>query len=395
MLIIILHSCSKDSESSVTINSNTVNNESISVNLSSENSTSNSSISDSSEIKNSNCDGYDYDSRPEPISSDETHRYYQFSWQSDPKICVNIYEPSLLNGRDEKLKASINWLKINLPNIIPVNVFFIDQFNASQEAKLQHDTDFCNLVRESNEVNNCIDENKSSWGERSYGGGVYARYLHKGADLMIYDDAFVENEGEDAGLIYLAHEYFHTFQTSNMYYFEEKNLFGIRKKDDEENIPVPYLPIWIGEGGANFASLTLMAKQNLDFDHYGQAIRFLNQARRAMEGSDSSFSLKNFESENTRINDEYYAYDGGFMAHVYLWNLNKNNFKKLMVDYYTIFAEKYKLNPTGAWKDAFEETFGIKLDDFYKDFDLFMKKEVDSQIAIIKSSNEWIDASWD
>ena len=44
---------------------------------------------------------------------------------------------------------------------------------------------------------------------------------------------------------------------------------------------------------ANFASISLMAKQNLDFNHYDQAVRFLNQAREAMRGSSSSFSLEN------------------------------------------------------------------------------------------------------
>ena len=45
--------------------------------------------------------------------------------------------------------------------------------------------------------------------------------------------------------------------------------------------------------------------------------------------------------------------------HILLVDLNENNFKKLIVDYYSIFAEKYKLNPQSGWKDAFEETFGL------------------------------------
>jgi hypothetical protein len=211
---------------------------------------------------------------------------------------------------------------------------------------------------------------------------------------MIYDDAFVQDEGEDSGLIYLAHEYFHTFQTGHMFYFEEKQKFGIRIEDEVNGVPLPFLPIWIGEGGANFASISLMAKQNLDFNHYEQAVRFLNQAREAMRGSNSSFSLENFESENTRINDEYYAYDGGFMAHVYLWHLNQDNFKKLMIDFYSVFAEKYRLNPTDGWKDAFEETFGLSLEDFYSAFDAFMRLDKESQVAIIKSADEWINSSW-
>ena len=288
----------------------------------------------------------------------------------------------------------MNWAKENLPNIAPVNVFYIDQVNASDEAKLEHDTDFCNLVQADGDINQCIDESTDSWGDRSYGGGVYSRYLHNGADLMIYDDAFTHSEGEDGGVRYLTHEYFHTFQTSHLFYFEDTQQFGVRINDEEEGKALPFLPIWIGEGGADFASLAMMSKQSLDFDHYEQALTFLNQAKRSLEGADASFSLRDFESQNMRINDEYYAYNGGFMAHVYLWHLNDENFKKLMVDYYAIFAERYKTNPETGWKDAFEDTFGMSLDRFYSDFDAFMRQDLDSQRAIIKSAYEWAGASW-
>ena len=117
-----------------------------------------------------------------------------------------------------KVKSSMNWLKkLIYLNIIPINVFYIDQFNASDESNLQHDTDFCNLIREPDELSDCISESTESWGDRSYGGGIWKLFTK--ADLMMYDDAFVQDEGEDYGLIYLAHEYFHTFQTSHMFYF--------------------------------------------------------------------------------------------------------------------------------------------------------------------------------
>jgi len=34
------------------------------------------------------------------------------------------------------------------------------------------------------------------------------------------------------------------------------------------------------------------------------------------------------------------------------------------------------------------------LESFYSDFDSFMRQDRDSQIAIIKSSEEWENASW-
>ena len=44
--------------------------------------------------------------------------------------------------------------------------------------------------------------------------------------------------------------------------------------------------------------------------------------------------------------------------------------------------------------DAFEETFGLSLEDFYSDFDAFMRLDKESQVAIIKSADEWINSSW-
>ena len=349
-------------------------------------------------IDHSNFDceeGLYYSSRPQSVSVDQTHRYYVYGWQGDPHICINTYEEGLLGGREEKVTSVMGWVKENLPNIIPVNVFYIDQINASDEAKRRHDTDFCKLVRPDDDVTECVNDSADSWGDRSYGGGVYSSYLHNGADLMIYDDAFTQDDSEDEGIRYLTHEYFHTFQTSHLFYFDDKQQFGISTRDEEEGKRLPFLPIWLGEGGADFASVAMMSKLDLEVDHYEQAIRFLNQAMRSLEGADASFSLQNFEDENTRINDEFYAYDGGFMAHVYLWHLDEGNFKKLMVDYYLIFAEKYKLSPESAWKDAFEETFEISLENFYSDFDAFMTQDIESLRAIIKSADEWTKASWD
>ena len=164
-LILFFLGCAADEEMDFSSNSSEEVSTSNSNNTSSNNSTSSSSNSDSVINQNFECgNGYYYLLRPDPVNTDETHRYYEYGWQSDPPVCVNVYEAELLNGRDEKLKSSMDWLKINLPNIIPINVFFIDQFNASEESKLQHDRDFCNLVSESNQVDDCVNGGVDSWG---------------------------------------------------------------------------------------------------------------------------------------------------------------------------------------------------------------------------------------
>lgn len=41
------------------------------------------------------------------------------------------------------------------------------------------------------------------------------------------------------------------------------------------------------------------------------------------------------------------------------------------------------------------KTFEISLEDFYRDFDAFMRQDRESQLAIIKTSEAWINATWD
>ena len=82
------------------------------------------------------------------------------------------------------------------------------------------------------------------------------------------------------------------------------------------------------------------------------------------------------------------------MALVYLWSLDNANFKKIVVDYYKIYAEQDNLDPGNGWKNAFESLFGMTLAKFYTDFDAFMRQSRSSQIAILKTNAEMQSASW-
>ena len=72
------------------------------------------------EVYNSTCSGLSYLTRPNPVDSDNTHDYYEYAWQADPKICINVYDVSILGGREKKVQASMDWVKLNLPNIVPI-----------------------------------------------------------------------------------------------------------------------------------------------------------------------------------------------------------------------------------------------------------------------------------
>jgi hypothetical protein len=82
------------------------------------------------------------------------------------------------------------------------------------------------------------------------------------------------------------------------------------------------------------------------------------------------------------------------MALIYLWSLDNANYKKIMVDYYKNYAEKDNLNPGLGWKNTFEDLFGMTMEKFYQDFDAFMLQGRSSQLAAIKTNEEWRSASF-
>lgn len=89
-----------------------------------------------------------------------------------------------------------------------------------------------------------------------------------------------------------------------------------------------------------------------------------------------------------------FQYTGGAIALAYLWSLDDANFKKIIVDYYKIYAEQDNLDPGNGWKNAFESLFGITIAKFYTDFDAFMRQSRSSQTAILKTNAEMQSASW-
>ena len=72
------------------------------------------------------------------------------------------------------------------------------------------------------------------------------------------------------------------------------------------------------------------------------------------------------------------------VAFAYLWHLNDNNLDGALVNYYKNIAEIEKDNVEKGWKLAFQETFGINIEQFYSDFDNFMLLPREDQIAILK-----------
>ena len=364
---------------------------------------------------NITCDQEYYSQKPDPVASDSAYRYYEYSWQSNPPLCINIREPELLEDDWEtKVIDGLTFAKNMLGALVPVNIFLVDQKNASTETLRQIDRELCKIRGQGGEeLERCVDTS-DPWGNRFPAAGIGHSHLHNGAELNYFRDVWTDT---GAPIRILMHEYYHTYQNSMKFYFEDQERFGIRVNwEDEPEIylydvkdSVAVFPGWLEEGGADFAGWALTAKFDPSIDIVAQIIEHLREGRAVVNTAALNgdiVSLKDYEyagylyessdNPNNGLTRNFgYAYTGGFMGMVYLWSLDDANYKKIIVDYYRIYAERDQANPGQGWKIAFEELFGMTMEKFYEDFDAFMLKSIEEQIAIIKTKEEWAAASLD
>ncbi len=161
-----------------------------------------------------------YPEKPSPVESDEIYRYYEYSWQSNPPLCVNIRQPELLEDEWEaKVIDGLTFAKNALGMVIPVNTFVVDQRNASTETLRQIDTDLCKIRGQGGlDLENCVN-NSDPWGNRFPAAGVGYTGLHNGGELNYFRNVWTDT---DEPIRILMHEFYHTYQNSMKFYFEDE-----------------------------------------------------------------------------------------------------------------------------------------------------------------------------
>ena len=96
--------------------------------------------------ENSQCAKPFYDERPSPVASDTAYRYYEFYWQNNPHLCINIRQPKLLEDAFvDTVWRGLNFAKDTLCLVTPVNGSILDQKNAFKEDLRQISEDNCKL----------------------------------------------------------------------------------------------------------------------------------------------------------------------------------------------------------------------------------------------------------
>ena len=381
---------------------------------------------------------------PIPASSDETHRYYNFLWQSNPIFCANFYGTVPVDLKD-KIRETLSFSKGKLGLLAPFNGFFV---NLELTDKAGYISDVCDAGPQ--RVYNAEDEkfetipralciqnsDPVNLENTRGGGGAGEQGFHNGGASEVsingyfqFDQWRQEGEfsteeaakkfyGDDVAKV-VVHEFFHAHQQMLMWYFEEKKEFGIPislmedfasyQNEQYEHDKVLYTPHWIEEGSAEFAAYLLMLQYDPKFNARDLFLVQLDAARDRISAGklvNDTVSLKDYEYQvreelvQSEDNPSGVArtprgkYDMGLWAMVYLWHKDPNNLQGIMVDYFKNWGEQENLHPREGWKYSFQETFKISIEDFYTEFDAFMAKPRAEQVSILKTNDEFIAATF-
>jgi hypothetical protein len=385
-----------------------------------------------------------YSDFPIPVSSDDTHRYYNFSWQSDPVFCANFYGSVPADLKD-KIRRTLSFAKGKLGLLAPINSFFV---NLEMADKAGYIADVCDTwPYRSYDVEDkqfkkipralCIQNAAPVNLENARGGGgaSEAGFHNGGGSEVSINGYFQFNQwqqegefsteeaakkfyGDDVAKVGV-HEFFHAHQQMLMWYFEEKKEFGIPislmedfasyQNEQYEHDKVLYTPHWIEEGSAEFAAYLLMLQYDSTFNARDLFLLQLDNARDRISAGklvNDTVSLKDYEYQvreeliQSEDNPSGVArtprgkFDMGLWAMVYLWHKDPNNLQGIMVDYFKNWGEQENLHPREGWKYSFQETFNISIEDFYTEFDAFMAKPRAEQVSILKTNEEFIAATF-
>ena len=181
---------------------------------------------------------------------------------------------------------------------------------------------------------------------------------------MVQD--FTIDELAEFSYIVVFHEYFHIVQ----------NFYGLQ--DNSEEIENHFLGDWFYEGGADFMAHKLVYQEGLT---ERGAPSFQSKYRDLMSDIQSEIESGNNLSQQSL--DDFSYYTSPWNPSVYsfgAWAIAYLNFK---ADNNNSLNEYFSKVPLVGWEQSFQETYSITLEEFYVEFNEFLKKPIDEQLEII------------
>lgn len=167
------------------------------------------------------------------------------------------------------------------------------------------------------------------------------------------------------------HEYFHVYQLASVYNLEDE----VRR-----NRVAPDGAIWIQEGGAeymaNYTLFKLINDGTLDFEQSYGSLR--EKMRNKM--NNGTF-VKEENCPNSKLNEFTYSFCNQAGYELGAWGVaylaNKVNNQNILLD--TFYPNLKEL----GFEASFSLAFGFSTQEFYEEFDAFLKLPIEQQLEII------------
>ena len=181
---------------------------------------------------------------------------------------------------------------------------------------------------------------------------------------MVQD--FTIDEIGEGSYIVVFHEYFHIVQS----------FYGLQ--DNSERIENHFLGDWFYEGGADFMAYKLVYQEGLT---ESDAPSYQSKYRDLMFDIQSEIESGNNLSQQSLDDFSYYTSPWNFSVYSFgAWAIAYLNFK---AGNNNSLNEYFSKVPLVGWEQSFQETYSITLEEFYVEFNEFLKKPIDEQLEII------------
>jgi hypothetical protein len=269
----------------------------------------------------------------------------------------------------EIVKKGIQAAEEYLGSYGPMRVYIIGSDTSATDAAIE---DYCSWSYDNDQMNMCRDDQGVGIYEMAYyqGSNAFAQHSRSRSEPT---QAFVIGNplgiGAGDGSRIAAHEYVHIYTQAHQLH-EGADRYGME------------WPIWIEEGSAEFLALYLADQKGwLSFeDRMEEALLSSRDLRDLVP----NLTIQDIADDRDRVNGYcglcfgQLQYGTGQWATA--WLVHQSSLNNFFLEF---FPNAYELGIDGA----FEEAFNLSIQEFYIEFEKFMKLPFDQQMAILPNTS--------
>ena len=307
--------------------------------------------------------------RFEPLDNETRELAQQledFGWNKPLDTPATYYLTSDLSSDSlEIVKKGIQAAEEYLGSYGPMRVYIIGSDTSATDEAIE---DYCSWAYDSAErMERCPNDQGVGIYEIAYYEGSNAFAQHSRVRSSPTQSFVIGNPIRmgDYGAKIAAHEYVHIFQNAHNLYMAA-DRFGLDA------------PIWMEEGSAEFLALYLADQKG--WTSFEQEMAYALEETQDLRDLVPNLTIQDLADDRDRVGS-YCGLCFGVMQYATgqwatAWLVNQSSLDDF---FFTFYPNIYELGVDGA----FEEAFGLTMEEFYIEFEKFLELPADQQMAIL------------